>query len=240
MRQEHGGLVGHQIDLLAEQILQGRTTAAIMHQGKLGVGQPLRQHRGQMRSRPDTGGGHRHRVLIGLEPGHQFEEIAGRQGFPRGDEMGIGRQQHHRLEILHQIVWQCVDRTAGYERAPIAAHESITVGHRARDPTEPDGATRAAHILDDDRLPQARPQTLAQPARQHIGRTARSERNHDRDRMRRLDLCARWAGDGEADERQEGFEHSNADHGVVSWVKPLEPNRFRLNRDFALSICSVA
>ena len=64
------------------------------------------------------------------------------------------------------------------ERQRDVVHDDgVTVGRRACDPGGCDIAGGAAHILDDDRLPELRRQHRPQPARDRVGASAGRERD---------------------------------------------------------------
>ena len=160
-----------------------------MDQRKLRVGEFLQQDCSEVRAGANAGGRHRYIVLIGFEPGNQLGQVLRRNRFFRSDEMGIGRQQHDRLEILDEIVRERVEGAIGDECAPIAAGDRIAVGRGARDPAYADDPAGTTHIFDDDRLAERGLQVLGQQARKHIRRPARSERHDDRDPTGWIDLC---------------------------------------------------
>ena len=63
---------------------------------------------------------------------------------------------------------------------PLPDVEGVTIGCRARDAADPDAAAGATNIFDHDGLAQRDPHSLGHDPRRSIGRSARRERNDQR------------------------------------------------------------
>src|SRR5262249_57495529 len=64
----------------------------------------------------------------------------------------------------------------------------VAVGRGGSDPANPNRARSAGHVLDDDRLTERLAHALGHDAADRIGRAARSKRDEQRDRPRRIRL----------------------------------------------------
>ncbi len=146
-----------------------------------------------MLSRTGSGRALRRLVRVGLEPGNQFFQVACRQVLPRHDDIGIAGQTRDRFEIFQHVVRQRVDRSVHDVRRPVADADGVPVGGGAHRAADTDGARRAGHILDDDRLAKRRPHGICQGACQGIDRAARAEWYDQGNRMRWVWLGHRGA-----------------------------------------------
>src|SRR5262249_56733975 len=90
----------------------------------------------------------RHLVGVRLQADHQLLEILRRRGRAGDEQLMIAWQHRYRLEILHQVVLQRIDRAVDDVRAQISEYDPVAVGCRARDPGGGDAAPRAGAGLE--------------------------------------------------------------------------------------------
>ena len=197
------GVSSSEVDIAGHQILHRQSGAAIGHQLPAGPDGVLQEDAGDVAGRADTGIALRRLVGVGLEPRDQLAEVLRRHGSAGDDQERLSRDQRDRLEVLHQIVLERVDGAVRHVGAPLADAERVAVGRRARDTADSDGAAGAGDVLDDHGLAQDLPHAFRHDAADHVGRSARRQRHHHRDRARGIALrvCVRDA-DKARDQRE--------------------------------------
>ena len=121
-------------------------------------------------------------VGLRLQPLQQFLQRFGRNRVLADDDHRIARQQHHRLEIGHEVVAELVDRAVGDVGAEMAETDGVAVGRRAHRASDPDRAARPGHVLDQHGFAERRLHALGQDPRHRIRRPAGGERHDDGDR----------------------------------------------------------
>jgi hypothetical protein len=167
-----------------DEVGHGGARAAIRNKLHFLFGQILEQHAADIGRRVlvdkiDLAG-------IGLHPGHKFGEVLRRKVVLGDHQLWIVGDQADRLKILFEIVIELVDDAADMG-IPLADVEGVAIGCRAGDAPDPDAAAGTADIFNDDRLPERCAHALGQDTGGGVGRSARRERNHQRD-------LARWIG----------------------------------------------
>src|SRR5262249_689547 len=90
--------------------------------------------------------------MVCLEPYHQFLQIFRRHGDLADNQDATADQQRDRLEVVHHIVWERVDRGIDDELICRAYGDRVTVRRGARDAADGDAAARPADVFDDHRL----------------------------------------------------------------------------------------
>ena len=80
--------------------------------------------------------------------------------------------QTHRLKVLHQVVFEPVDRSICDVGAPLADADRVAIRRGAGDTTFSDRATSTRRVLDDDCLAKHLAHALRHDARNHVGRAA--------------------------------------------------------------------
>jgi hypothetical protein len=193
--------VDHQVDLAGHDILQCRGGASIGHQRKPHAGGLLEQKAGHMGAAADARIGGRRLVGVELEPRDELAQVLRRQGRPGNDEVRVAGDERDRIEILHHVVGQCVERAVEYMGAEEPHADRVAVGRRAGDPAGAHRPAGAGDVLHDDGLPERRPHRLGQDAGQGIVRPARRQRHHNGDGPRRIDLRGCREGAGGEDDR---------------------------------------
>ena len=168
-------------------------------------------------------------VRIGLEPGDHLLEVLGREVLAHDGDVGIVRQAHDRLEIPLEVVVEVVDRAVGDERRPVADADRVAVGRGAHHAADADGAVRAGDVLDHDGLAEMRPHRLGHGAAHGVGRAAGAVGHDERDRPRRIGLCAREAGErqdceGQLPRHSRFIAHLSGRHAGARTIAPLLAN----------------
>ena len=123
-----------------------------------------------------------------FQPCDQLGEVVGRQGFPGNDQVRIGRNHRHRIQITDRIIRQAIDRGIHDVSAEKAEIDGVAVRRGTNDAADRSTAGRARHVFNDDRLAEALPQPLGQHARDRIGGTARGKSDDHGNLARRIDL----------------------------------------------------
>jgi len=131
--------------------------------------------------------------VVGLQPRHQLLQIARRDLVLADNQVRAVHQQRDRLEILHHVVLQRIDRGIDDELISGSDTEGITIGRCARDASERDAAARAADVFDHDRLSERDAHGFGQRARNRIEQATRGIGYDDRDRTGRIGLRTRAA-----------------------------------------------
>jgi hypothetical protein len=131
--------------------------------------------------------------VVGLQPCDQLLETGRRDRVLADNQVGTVHQQRDRLEILHHIVLQRIDRGIDDELIAGSDADGVTIRGCARDPPQRDAAPRAADVFDHDRLRECAAHGFGQRARNRIEQTARGVGYDDRDRAGRIDLRGRTA-----------------------------------------------
>ena len=122
-----------------------------------------------------------HARLIRFRIGDEFPQIIGRQILAREQDQRRLSDQHDGREIGRGVVERSfIERLICGMGADIAEHELIAVRRRLRHARSAGHAARAAHILDDDLLPQKLGKAGGQNASDRVCRTTGSERNDHR------------------------------------------------------------
>ena len=167
--------------------------AAVRHEQEAGAGVVLEIGRSDaMRHRRHP---HRYLARVGLDPRDQLVQVLRGDRGIADDQLRIGSDQRHRLEVLEEIVRERIGRAVEHMGAPLADAQRIAVGRRAGDPADADAAVRPGDVLDDDGLPERHPHALGDDARDGIGRAAGGERDHQGDGTGRIGLRACARGD---------------------------------------------
>ncbi len=89
---------------------------------------------------------------------------------------------------------------------PLADVDRIAIGRRTGDAADGDAAASTADVFDHDRLSEPRPHMLGQNARRNIGRSARRERNDERDLTRWIGLRLYRRDAGQCRQRERNSE----------------------------------
>ncbi len=173
--------VDHKIDLTRHDILQRRRSAAIGHQLKSYPRRLLEQEAAKMSAGAGARSAGGRFVRIELQPSDELAEVLCRQAGIDDDHVGIAGDQRDRIEVLHHIVWQRVDRAVEHMGAEEPHGDCVAVRCRPGDAAGADSPRGAGHVFNDDGLPERNPHRLGQDARQCIERPACRQRHHDRD-----------------------------------------------------------
>ncbi len=185
------GRVEQDVDVAGDEIGGGLPGAAIGDHRELGADRLLEQQSADMARRADAGIALAHLVGVGLQVGDEFLQVGRGRRLLGHDQERLRGDQRDRLEVLHQIELQIIDRAARDVGAPLADRKRVAVGRRTRDAADADRAARAGGVLDDDRLTEMRTHSLGHQAADHVGRSADAERDHKRDRAVRVGCASR-------------------------------------------------
>ena len=206
--------VHHHVDVARQQILRGRSGAAIRHE--------LRSCAPMVfwKNMPETWPGLPMPALptvtlpgLALIQAISSFRLFGRQRLSADDHGRLGRDQPDRLQVLQQIDRQIVHRAAGDIGAPLADLHGVAVGRRARDADHAGRAAGAGRILDDHRLAEMRPHAFGHDAPDRVGRSAGGERHQYRDGTRGEGLRVRAAD-------RAGRGQRNGDHRLYHLFPP--------------------
>ena len=193
-----GGRIERDIDIAGDQILHRQAGAAIRHHLPFQAERLLQQDAGDVARRADAGIAFGGLVTVFLQPGDQFLQIVCGHALAGVDHEGLRGDERDRLEVLHQVEVERIDRAVGHVRSPLAEQDSVAVGCRALGLGDADGAAGAARVLDHHRLAELLAHALRRDPRQHVGRSARCQRYDHDDRMRRIvvRICRGRRGNG--------------------------------------------
>ena len=131
----------------------------------------------------------RHLVDVLAQLVHALLEVVCRHALARHDHERIVRDQRHRFEIRALVITQREHGAVEHVSRPVSQHRRVAVGRGGSDAANTDRARSAGHVLDDDRLAERLAHALGHDAANRIRRAARSERDDERDRSRRIRLC---------------------------------------------------
>ncbi len=207
LRQRQRRRVEHHVERAGDEVLQRLPGAAIGHHREGGADRLLEQQAADMARRADAGIALRDLALIGLEVGDELLQIVRRRRLLADDEKRLRRDQADRLEVVEQVVLERIDGAGRDVGAPLADADRVAVGRRASDAADADGAAGAGRVLHDDRNAEHLAHAFGDEAADHVGRAADTERNHKRDRTRRIALRRGGSAhercrDGRGDESQ--------------------------------------
>ncbi len=154
---------------------------------------------------------------VGLGVGNELGDRVHRQLRIGDQEIGAGREQCDRREILDRVIADVgVDRGSDREGRGVAEHQRIAVGFGACGRFGADGAARPGTIVDDDALIKTDRQLLGGEACHGVGRPAGGERHDHLDDAARVGLRIGAAGEGGGRCNGTGEPRATADHGVLS------------------------
>src|SRR5262249_1849324 len=104
------GRRAHHIDAAADHVLQRRSSAAIGYELPACTGDALQLDATEVLCPARTIMTLRNLRVVCLQPCDQFLQAFRRDGGLGDDQDGTADQQRDRLEVLHHIVWERVDR----------------------------------------------------------------------------------------------------------------------------------
>ena len=197
-----------EIDLPAEQIVDGRRNPAIRHMRRLGAGQESENFRRQMRRCANPAGAIV--VLARLRLHLRDEVLQVRGGDLRRihdqDLVGLGRHDDRREALFGIERHRLVDVRIERERRRNAHQQGVSVRRRTRHKAGCEIAARAGTRLDDHILSERLAQRRSEQARDRIDRAAGGHGRHQRDDTIRIGLRERRRRrqhGNECDERQQ-------------------------------------
>src|SRR5262249_40612927 len=116
------------------------------------------------------------------------------------EEQRLACDQCHRLEILHQVVFERIEGAVRDVLAPTAETQRVTITRRSGDPSSANAARGAGHVFNDDRFTEAYPHPLGNDAGNGVHRAARWVWHNDCDRSRRIVLRRCWVNVSHCDD----------------------------------------
>ncbi len=210
-----GGLVAHQVELAAEEIVHGRTGATVGDRGQLGAERLQEQEPAKVGGRADAGVGVGCRHALLLRPGEQLRDGARRQAGLADDRHRHIGDAADRIEVVDHVVPQVVVERGRGGVGDVPDRQRVAVGRGLRDPGHADGAAGAAQILDQHLLAQSAAHRFPDEAGDRVRRAAGSRGHHDGHRFRRI---------GRLGERGcKAGEHSGSHHQPAERVLHLGP-----------------
>src|SRR5262249_25568365 len=137
--------------------------------------------RGEMRWAPWPRMAERHLLRVRVEPGDQLAQIFFWLGLVGDEQLMIARQRCDRLEVLHEVILQWIDRAVDDMGPEIAEHDGVAVWRCAYHAAGRDAAGSARDVLDHDWLAERLAHALGENTGEHGRPASRRDRHHHGD-----------------------------------------------------------
>ena len=205
-----GGLVAHEIDLPAQEIVHRRRRALVGDGGEVCLDRRHEQEAAQVRGCSQARVRVGDLVLVRFDIGEELLEV-------RGREVAAGDHRHRHvghladvLEILERIESERPVQRGRSRHPDVVQQHGVAVRRSLRCACDRDGAARPDDVLDDQLLLERSAHHLREIAPERVGRPARRERYVQVDRFGRIALPQSARRHGERRECQQSLQFSHA------------------------------